>query len=347
MRKSWLKKAFVCGIIMLFVGTSVVTGISRNIQNNELGNNEKSITKHFDAFITSDFENDLDGWSAIGDGVATWIESGGNPGGWMRIEDDVQDHYAWAKAPSKFLGDWESLGITYISADVEELSLNPYEPFDFEISGPGGTADYNSGIIPTTSWQIILAPLQESAWNITQGTWEDIISNVTEFLVDAEFNNGQEKVGIDNVILYNVPSIPVANFIFTPGTPLPNQTITFDASSSFAFGGYITLYEWDWNNDGTYEENHINPITTHSWTSEGNYSVTLRVTDNNSITDVITRIVVVHIPNIFYVGGSGHGNYTLHSGCCVLHIEGMSFLVIVLLVLTLRYLEVVATSYFD
>ena len=56
---------------------------------------------------------------------------------------------------------------------------------------------------------------------------------------------------------------PIADFSWTPLTPKVNQTITFDASASNDSDGSLTLYEWDWNNDGTYEDSlyHTNSNT--------------------------------------------------------------------------------------
>jgi PKD repeat protein len=86
---------------------------------------------------------------------------------------------------------------------------------------------------------------------------------------------------------------PVADFSWTPQNPNPGQTITFDASASHDPDGTIVLYEWDWNNDGVYEESHTTPTATHSWSNAGNYPVTLRVTDDDSATDTETKTVNV------------------------------------------------------
>jgi len=86
---------------------------------------------------------------------------------------------------------------------------------------------------------------------------------------------------------------PVADFTWTPQNPSSNQQITFDASASQDPNGTITLYEWDWNNDGTYEEVHTTSIVTYSWSNAGNYLVTLRVTDNDEMTNSTTKTVNV------------------------------------------------------
>jgi hypothetical protein len=86
---------------------------------------------------------------------------------------------------------------------------------------------------------------------------------------------------------------PIINLTWTPSNPKPNQTIIFDASPSNDPDGVITLYEWDWNNDGIYEESHTNPTATHSWPQADNSSVTLRVTDNENTT--ITKTITVSV----------------------------------------------------
>jgi hypothetical protein len=92
---------------------------------------------------------------------------------------------------------------------------------------------------------------------------------------------------------------PLADFTWTPSNPEPNQEIVFDASASNDPDGSITLYEWDWNNDGMYEESSATPTATYSWSQAGNNAVTVRVTDNSSKTGTITKTVNL---------GSGNNN---------------------------------------
>jgi parallel beta-helix repeat protein len=87
--------------------------------------------------------------------------------------------------------------------------------------------------------------------------------------------------------------MPIAKFTWTPPLPEPNETITFNASESIDYDGIITLYEWDWDNDGEYDENHTNPTATHTFEEVGYYPVTLKVTDNASLTGMKTKTVRV------------------------------------------------------
>jgi len=87
--------------------------------------------------------------------------------------------------------------------------------------------------------------------------------------------------------------LPYARFIWTQKYPKPGKTILFNASKSYDPDGFIILYEWDWDNDGIFDENHTNYTATHSWSEYGYYPVTLRITDNDNLTDNITKTVRV------------------------------------------------------
>jgi hypothetical protein len=71
------------------------------------------------------------------------------------------------------------------------------------------------------------------------------------------------------------------------------ETITFDASGSYDTDGEIVLYEWDFDNDGTYDLSEITPIVGYSYYSEYIGSVRLRVTDNDGLSAIDTATVEV------------------------------------------------------
>jgi PKD repeat protein len=91
----------------------------------------------------------------------------------------------------------------------------------------------------------------------------------------------------------NENEAPVAAFTYTPTNPTVNQTINFDASSSSDTDGSIAKYEWDWNNDGIYEDSFTTSTAAHSWAQAGSYPVTLQVTDNDGATSTKTLSVTV------------------------------------------------------
>jgi PKD repeat protein len=86
------------------------------------------------------------------------------------------------------------------------------------------------------------------------------------------------------------PTGPVAIFTWSPLKPISNQLVTFNASQSYDDKyGTITSYAWDFGDGNT--TTGPNPIVLHTFTSPGNYTVTLKVTDNESRYDSKSQII--------------------------------------------------------
>lgn len=68
-------------------------------------------------------------------------------------------------------------------------------------------------------------------------------------------------------------------------------TIDVDASSSSDPDGTITLYQWDWTNDGSYDD--TGETDSHTFSSSGTYTVNLRVIDNNGVPDTHSKSITV------------------------------------------------------
>ena len=77
-----------------------------------------------------------------------------------------------------------------------------------------------------------------------------------------------------------------------PYQGVPNEEITLDASSSTDPDGTITSYEWDLNNDGQYDD-ATGVTTTYTWNTPGEYTIKLKVTDNDGATDTDTTTVTI------------------------------------------------------
>ncbi|MCX6671281.1 MAG: PKD domain-containing protein, partial [Euryarchaeota archaeon] len=185
---------------------------------------------------------------------------------------------------------------------------------DTVLIGAGGDDDNggNSGsaymfIRTGTTWA------QEAKLLASDGAAEDIFGWAVALdgdtaLIGAYYDDDN---GLDSGSAYvftkseNQP--PVADFSWTPQNPITNQQITFNASASHDFDGTITSYEWDWNNDGVYDESHSSPTTTHSWESAGSYPVTVRITDDDNATGTIIKTVNVSGINLEIIIKGGFG----------------------------------------
>ena len=87
---------------------------------------------------------------------------------------------------------------------------------------------------------------------------------------------------------------PKASFTYSPGQPLVDQTVTFNATASYAPGipnGTITEYSWEFG-DGT-SVVKTSPIATHVYRLSGRYTVNLLVTDDSDQTHFAETEVTV------------------------------------------------------
>ena len=83
-----------------------------------------------------------------------------------------------------------------------------------------------------------------------------------------------------------------ASFTVTPSTPKVNVQAAFDASASTSVNGSaITTYTWDFGDGHT--TNSSSPTATNTYTSQGNFVVTLTVSDALGRTGTTTRTVTV------------------------------------------------------
>lgn len=118
-------------------------------------------------------------------------------------------------------------------------------------------------------------------------------------------NGGQYTVTAGKILVGNIakrngailsaasprPQPPTADFRTTPAQPEISEMITFDATASFYPDGMIATYEWDWENDGTFDDN--GSIVRKSFAEAGTYDVTLWVTDDAGKTATKTKLISV------------------------------------------------------
>ncbi|MBN2082553.1 PKD domain-containing protein [bacterium] len=101
---------------------------------------------------------------------------------------------------------------------------------------------------------------------------------------DAEAFLAAIQLGEDN-------ETPTANFaadVLSGTVPL---TVNFDASASTDPGTGITLYEWDWNGDGTYDQDGGDATASHVFETADTYTVILRVTGSSGSTDTAAVLI--------------------------------------------------------
>lgn len=167
-----------------------------------------------------------------------------------------------------------SLTMVDINVTVENRGIEPESNINLSIY-------YDSNLIETKTIAY-LEPAQNTTlnfkWNITHvesGNYT-VSAHVTPVPGETYTTDNTYTDGIIQII-----HPPVAHFEYTPTNPLVEEAVTFNATLSTPNGGTITSYFWDFG-DGT---NGTVAIATHAYTSYGNYTVTLTITDSEGLTD--------------------------------------------------------------
>ena len=84
---------------------------------------------------------------------------------------------------------------------------------------------------------------------------------------------------------------PVAVFAYSPDFPIVGESATFNASNSYDPNGYIVSYTWNFGDSNI--TTVTAPTITHVYAKEGNYTVALKVTDNEGLTGTTTLNIKV------------------------------------------------------
>lgn len=160
--------------------------------------------------ICSEFDNfGFDGWTFTNTGTIETAETGGNPDG-MLIINDALFQISKAFAPGKFRGDWSILGenakIEFdIQVNFNSGNIYTGKEFLLQISNSLGTAIYPPNYAEIQEgfdqWKKISIPIDSSDWIVTSGSWEEILNNVEELVIEIEFSTGSEEVLFDNFCL--------------------------------------------------------------------------------------------------------------------------------------------------
>ena len=102
-------------------------------------------------------------------------------------------------------------------------------------------------------------------------------------------DNSGNTDSVDHTVTVSDNTTPVALFTFSPESPSTSDTITFNASASYDPDGTITNYTWDFGDTSS----GSGVIVYHQYSAAGTYTVWLRVTDSDGISDSISIEITV------------------------------------------------------
>jgi len=138
-------------------------------------------------------------------------------------------------------------------------------------------------------------------WSFDDGGSADTVSGFHTFVDPGLYNidlvvtdtHGEQST-MTRSVLVTAPDneLPTAGFTAAPLSGSVPLTVVFNAAASDDPDGTIASYEWDFGDSGS--ATGVN--TTHTYTSQGAYIVTLTVTDNEDATDTATVAILVASP---------------------------------------------------
>jgi len=181
---------------------------------------------------------------------------------------------------------------TFTSSD---LSINEKESVYFNASASSDS----DGVIVSYTWDFGDG-YRGSGEAISHTFMNPGTFTVTLILVD---NNGAESIDTENITVIDLPNVaPTASLASSQVQAFRDVLISFDADGSNDSDGTIESYEWDFGDSTTASGSS----TTHSYSSIGDYTVTLTLTDNEGAqaTDSIVISIVNALPTVSFTNSA-------------------------------------------
>jgi PKD repeat protein len=186
---------------------------------------------------------------------------------------------------------------TQVVSVSSPANQNPVASFSYSPSSPttGTTVNFYGGASSDPDGSIV-----GYTWTFGDGAAGSGVNTSHAFTSAGSYtvrltvtDNGGATGTTTQVVSVSAPTNqpPVASFTYSPSSPTPGSSVTFNASGSYDPDGSLVSYGWTFG-DGAIGSG---VATTHAYSSSGTYSVTLTVRDNAGTTAVSTQQVVVQV----------------------------------------------------
>jgi len=125
--------------------------------------------------------------------------------------------------------------------------------------------------------------------------WDSDNGGCPDGLEDLNHNGRIDPGETDPFDPSDDPFLPVAIFEFHPDSAKTGDAIFFNASESYDPNGIIVSYAWDFGDGNT--TTVTEPTVSHTYSSGGNYTAVLNVTDNDGLWNTFSRVIFVYEVN--------------------------------------------------
>jgi PKD repeat protein len=186
----------------------------------------------------------------------------------------------------------------FVPPVITNLLQVPNSPYHYEIvkvsaevtepADASGVKNVTLWYMTTGTWSFIDMAMQDGSWtaNIPGQSGGAYVKFFVEAFDNAG-NNAKTSTLDYTVIIPNWP--PIAKFSESASIVYTGEVIDFDASGSYDPDGYIVSYSWDFGDGNT--DSGI--TVSHSYVDDGEYTVALRVVDDDGTVGGKTASIVV------------------------------------------------------
>ncbi len=228
------------------------TGDASNLDNFSMVKEAAAPPEYLGVKIDSTFDTGLDGWSFVADVKAfDWVDTGGNPGGYVEAVDYATGAVWYFVAPEKFLGDKSAYAGGELEFDLKQSSLSSqFDDDDIVITGGGKTIALSTEDNPGLEWTHYAVSLDtDSDWRLgsvsgeaaSQADIDAVLADVTSLWIRGEYVNGGDTGGLDNVRLSPDPSAVRVLSDTTLGELLSNHDTLTDALAVTEDGNVVQI----------------------------------------------------------------------------------------------------------
>jgi len=162
--------------------------------------------------LTSTFDSEDEEWGSAGGANVSWMEQGGNPGGFLLGEDTEKNSTWYYVSPESWSGNWTTHIGDNLSFDIRLIDeddcanlnfdniLNIYDLNGSSVAWPGSTVPWPKEPVRGiwTHYEIALVP---SSFGVNESEFLAIMARVENISIRGEYSDGRDLEGLDNVIV--------------------------------------------------------------------------------------------------------------------------------------------------
>ncbi|WP_431358747.1 PKD domain-containing protein [Halovenus amylolytica] len=230
------------------------------------------------------------------DFVTGWYDSDGDGDPYEKGDDIIGRPADVTVGPDghMYISD-DSSGVIYRlrsenTPPTAEFSVSPSSPeTGEEVSFDGTDSTDSDGSIESYSWDLDGDGEEETTGETTSFTYAEAGSFTASLTVtddDGVTNTTTRTIDVEE------PNVsPTAEFTVSPSNPDVGEEVSFDGSDSADSDGSIVSYSWDFDGDGT--EDASGETATFTYSTNGSYTVSLTVVDDDGANDTISETITV------------------------------------------------------